>query len=88
MAARVSLGAVKMALAESIVAGLAIYFGVGAVVAILFLVFGVAKLDDSAKGAGIFFRPMIFLGCVSLWPFIVIRWLSDRRINQPTEGAE
>jgi len=88
LVASACLGAIKMALAESIVTALAIYFSVGAVVAILFLVFGVAKLDDSAKGAGIFFRPMIFLGCISLWPFIVIRWLSGRRINQPTEGAE
>ncbi|MEO1243478.1 MAG: hypothetical protein AAFX54_16340 [Pseudomonadota bacterium] len=77
-----------MALAESIVAALAIYFGAGVIVAVLFLVFGVAKLDDSAKGASIFFRPIVFLGCAALWPFIIIRWLSGRRINQPTEGQE
>lgn len=77
-----------MALAETIVAALAIYFGAGAVVALLFLVFGVAKLDDSAKGASIFFRPMVFLGCIALWPFIAIRWISGRRINQLTEGQE
>ncbi len=77
-----------MALAEGIVAALAIYFGVGVIIALLFLVFGVTKLDDSAKGASIFFRPMVFLGCVALWPFIIIRWLSGRRINQPTEGQE
>lgn len=77
-----------MALAETIVAVLAIYFGAGVIVAVLFLAFAVAKLDASAKGASIFFRPMVFLGCVALWPFIIIRWLSGRRVNQPAEGQE
>ena len=75
-----------MALAEAIVLAFGAYFGAGAVVAILFLALGVAKLDDSAKGASFFFRPMIFLGCVVLWPYIIIRWLSGRRINQSTEA--
>ena len=77
-----------MMLAQTIVATLAAYFGIGAVVAILFLGFGVAKLDDSAKGASVFFRPMVFLGCVTIWPFIILRWLSGRRINQAAEGQE
>ena len=77
-----------MMLAQTIVAALAIYFGIGAVVAILFLSIAVAKLDDSAKGASAFFRPMVFLGCVTIWPFIILRWLSGRRINQATEGQE
>ncbi len=77
-----------MMLAQSIVVALAIYFGIGVVVAILFLVFGVAKLDASAKGASVFFRPMIFLGCVTIWPFIILRWLSGRRINQATQVQE
>ncbi len=77
-----------MMLAQTIVAALAIYFGVGAVVAIFFLGFGVSKLDDSAKGASVLFRPMVFLGCVTIWPFIILRWLSGRRINQATEAQE
>ena len=77
-----------MALAESIVMAFAVYFGAGAIIAILFLAFGVAKLDASAKGASVLFRPMIFLGCVALWPYIVLRWLSGRRINQSSEAPE
>lgn len=74
-----------MALAETIVSAFGVYFGAGAVVAVLFLAFGAAKLDDSAKGASFFFRPMIFLGCAVLWPYIILRWLSGRRVNQSTE---
>jgi hypothetical protein len=73
----------KMALAETIVVCLGIYFGAGVVVAILFLGFGVSRIDHDAKGASAFFRPMVFLGCVTLWPYIIMRFLSLKKINQP-----
>jgi hypothetical protein len=74
-----------MALAQTIVFCLGAYFGIGVIVAILFLTFGVSKIDMAAKGASPFFRPAIFLGCVTLWPFVVLRWLSGKKINQPAE---
>ena len=77
-----------MALAEMFVTGLGVYFGIGVIVAILFLLFGVSRIDHAADGASIFFRPMIFLGCVALWPFIILRVLSMRKINKPIEGEE
>lgn len=76
-----------MTVANMIVAALAAWFGIGAVIAILFLVFGVNRIDESAKGASVFFRPMIFLGCAMLWPAVVIRWLSGVKINEPDEDA-
>ncbi len=76
-----------MELAILIVSLLGAWFGVGALVALLFLTFGVNNIDASAKGASIWFRPMIFLGCVILWPAIVIRWLSGIKINDLDEGA-
>lgn len=68
--------------------GAALYLGVGAVISIAFLALGVGRLDAAAKGASLLFRPFIFFGCVLLWPYIVLRWLSWRRINQPIEGRE
>ena len=68
-----------------IVAALAAWFGIGAVLAVLFLTFGVNRIDASAKGASLFFRPMIFLGCAMLWPAILIRWLSGVKINEHDE---
>ena len=76
-----------MELATLIVSLLGAWFGVGVVVALLFLAFGVNSIDASAKGASVWFRPMIFLGCVILWPAIVIRWLSGVKINKLDEDA-
>ncbi len=72
-----------MTLAVTIVSLLGAWFGVGVVVALLFLAFGVNRIDAAAKGAGHFFRPMIFLGCVMLWPAVIVRWLSGVKINKP-----
>lgn len=75
-----------MALAETIVLFAGLYFGVGAAVALAFLIFGAPRLDHAASGAGLFFRIAVFPGCVALWPYIILRWLSGRKINRPVEG--
>ena len=77
-----------MALVETIVLVAGLYFAVGALVALAFLIFGAARLDASARGAGFFFRLAVFPGCAALWPYIVLRWLSGRKINQPIEDQE
>ncbi|MBT8473635.1 MAG: hypothetical protein KJN99_13590 [Marinicaulis sp.] len=77
-----------MMFAETVVMALGVYFAIGAVVALIFLTFFVHRLDEAAKGASLFFRPAIFLGCVALWPFISLRILSMRKINQPIEDEQ
>lgn len=77
-----------MALAETIVLFTGIYFAIGAVVSIGFLTFGAARLDASAAGSGLLFRITAFPGCAVLWPYIVLRWLSGRKINQPIEAEK
>ncbi len=74
-----------MQLAETFVFSLGAYFAIGAVIALLFLVLGVNRIDAAAKGASTFFRPVIFLGCTMLWPFVVLRFLSLKKINKPNE---
>ena len=64
------------------------YLVIGAIVAIFFLVFAVSRVDAAAKGASPFFRPMIFLGCVALWPVVILRMLTFRQINKPVEDSE
>ncbi len=76
------------AITETLLFFLAAYFGIGAIVAILFLAFGVSRIDEAANGASPFFRPMIFLGCLALWPFIILRFASLKKINQPTEETK
>lgn len=72
-----------MILAEAILVCAGMYLGAGVVIALLFLILGVSRIDAAAKGASFFFRPIIFLGCVLLWPYIIIRTLSMKQINQP-----
>lgn len=74
-----------MAMAQAIVFCAALYLAIGATVGFLFLALGVSRLDTAAKGASLFFRLTIFAGCAVLWPYIVLRWLSGKAINQPTE---
>ncbi len=76
-----------MALANTVVLLLAGWFSIGAIVGVAFLAIGVNRVDAAAKGASLFFRPMIFLGCMMIWPAVVIRWLSGVKINEPDEGA-
>ena len=63
------------------------YLAVGAVVG-LAVVFGAARLDHAADGANLFFRMTIFPGAVALWPFMIGRFLSFRKINAPIPGRE
>lgn len=77
-----------MALAETIVLFAGLYFVVGAVIAIAFLVLGASRLDSSASGSSLLFRITVFPGCAVLWPYILLRWLSGRKINQPIEDHE
>ena len=71
--------------ADTILFVLSAYFGAGVVVAILFLAFGVSRIDAAATGASPFFRPMIFFGCVALWPYVILRFASLKKINLPAE---
>jgi len=79
---------VSIELATSIIMGLGAYFGVGALIGLLFLTFGVGRLDLAAKGASIMFRPMIFLGCIAVWPLLILRILSFKQINHPAGEEE
>ena len=64
--------------AEVIVAAAWGYGGVGLIVAALFLLAGIDRVDPSARGA-VAFRPLLAPGIVLLWPLVLIRW---RRLAQ------
>ena len=49
------------------------YAAIGGLVAIVFLVFGIDRIDPAARGAYAF-RPMLVPGVVLLWPYVLIRW--------------
>jgi hypothetical protein len=60
-------------MAANIILAAQIYAALGAVVALLFLVFGIERVDPAARGA-VTFRPLIVPGLVLLWPLVLWRW--------------
>lgn len=56
--------------------GVALYAAAGAVFAVAFLLLGITRIDNGAKGAGLGFRLLILPGLIALWPLMLIRWLS------------
>lgn len=62
--------------------GVALYAAAGVVFALAFLLLGITRIDNGAKGAGLGFRLLILPGLIALWPLMLIRWLSG---GQPHE---
>ena len=60
----------------AILQGAALYAAAGGVFALLFLLFGAARIDNGAKGAGLGFRLLIIPGLIALWPLMLIRWVT------------
>jgi hypothetical protein len=58
---------------------IAIYVAIGSILAVPFVIFGIGRVDRSAKGAPAMFRVLVLPGVVALWPLILRRWLSPRR---------
>lgn len=74
--------------AELLLAGLGLYLSFGAVIAVIVATWGAERMDHAADGANLWFRLIIIPGVIGLWPVMLIRLLSRRRINAPIEGRE
>lgn len=64
-----------MAIAQWIVNLAMFYAGIGLLFAVAFVIFGAGRMDESAKGASVFFRLLILPGAAALWPVLLRRWL-------------
>ncbi len=71
--------------AETILSCVAGYLSIGLITGILFVLFGVGRIDHAAHGANARFRLIILPGFIGLWPIMIIRLLSLRKINKPTD---
>lgn len=63
-----------MKLAQFLLAAVTVFITLGLLFASWFVTWGVARLDPSARGAGLGFRLLIFPGVVAWWPWLVWRW--------------
>lgn len=60
---------------EIMLLSVAIYMAVGVVFALLFVFSGAGRVDDSAQGASVFFKILIFPGSMIFWPFLLKKWI-------------
>ena len=63
-------------LASAIVQTLGLYFAIGVLFALAFEIFGLARVDEAAHGAGLGFRILIFPALAALWPIMAVRWIT------------
>jgi hypothetical protein len=57
------------------------YGAIGLVVAVLFLVFAIERMDPAAVGAYAF-RPLLIPGLMLLWPLVLARWVRFERAQR------
>lgn len=50
-----------------------LWLWIGGAVAVPFLIFGIDRLDEDARGAYVF-RPLLVPGILLLWPLVLWRW--------------
>lgn len=67
-----------MIAAQFIVALGQAWFATGAIVGLAFLLFGIERMDSSARGA-YGFRPLLLPGLALLWPYVLLRWAATYR---------
>ena len=58
-----------------------VYLLIGAIVAITFLAIFANRLDYAMRGTSLITRFVLFPGCVLFWPFVLIRIVSRKAIN-------
>ncbi len=56
--------------------GIALYFGLGVVTAIVFVTFGVTQVAHASMTVGA--RILLIPGATALWPVVVSRWFKAR----------
>ncbi|MEM7641901.1 MAG: hypothetical protein AAF366_05180 [Pseudomonadota bacterium] len=62
-----------MDVAAAIIFGTQVWMGIGALVALVFLIWGIDQIDEDAQGAYVF-RPLLIPGILLIWPLVLWRW--------------
>jgi hypothetical protein len=59
---------------DQVLSGFYVYSAVGVVVALAFLLWGIDRVDEAARGAWLV-RPQLAPGMILLWPLVLARWI-------------
>jgi hypothetical protein len=68
-----------MIVAEIILFGALAYVLSGLAVGVPFVLRGVDRVDEAARGAPVAFRLVILPGTAALWPLIAVKWVKAPR---------
>lgn len=60
------------------------YLYLGGVVAVLFLVIGIDRVEPSARGS-FAFRPLLIPGICLIWPLVLYRWFHLEKAKEAQE---
>jgi hypothetical protein len=71
-----------MLFANVLLVVLGAYLISGLVVGVPFVLGGVDRVDEAARGAGLGFRLVILPGAVALWPLLAGKWLQALRVGE------
>jgi hypothetical protein len=72
-----------MVTAQGLILAAQVYGAIGAVIAAVFLVVGIDRIDPAARGTYTF-RPLLVPGLVVLWPMVIVRW---RALERPESNG-
>lgn len=72
-----------MQIAELIVTVITYHLFAGVFVAIVFLVFGIERVEPGAQGSYAF-RTLLLPGLITLWPLVLWRWVAVERERHDT----
>lgn len=56
-----------------------IYLLLGLAFALVFVILGVSRLDEKAKGTSWVFKALIFPGSIALWPVLLLKWMKKSK---------
>lgn len=54
------------------------YFILGLVFALVFVIWGIHKVDEDASGTHWFFRILMIPGSMAFWPILLMKWVRGR----------
>ena len=63
----------------------AAYLLMGLLFAIPFVIKGVTRIDEGARGSGWGFRLIIIPGTIVFWPFLLKKWMKKTQAKEKTE---
>jgi hypothetical protein len=68
--------------AEILLTIAATYLGCGLLFGIVFVAWGLGRVDAAARGTPVGFRILIVPGIVAWWPLLLVRWLRAVRAER------